>query len=32
MPVIKLNQIREFIKDNNLEENYIEPNNSFLGI
>ena len=32
MPIISLNQIRKFIKDNNLEENYIEPNNSFLGI
>ena len=32
MPRIKLNQIREFIKDNDLEENCIEPNNSFLGI
>ena len=32
MSKISLNQIRKFIKDNNLEENYIEPNNSFLGI
>lgn len=29
---ITLNQIRKFIKDNNLEENYIEPNNIVLGL
>lgn len=32
MPIITIGQIRKFIKDNNLEQNYIEPNNYFLGI